>query len=110
MYTQERIKVVNMRESGEYIGRGSPLGNPFSHRMGTKAQFVVDSREQAIAQYRDWLLARIEERDPAICQELNRLAMKVLLGPLKLRCYCAPKACHGDVIKDILLHYLNGTP
>jgi len=98
------ITVVNTHHTkeGEYIGRGSPLGNPFSHMKGTKAQYIVSSREEAVAKYRDWLLKKIIEHDDSVIDELNRLLMLARQGDLKLRCFCAPKSCHGDVIKECL--------
>ncbi|PSR31594.1 MAG: hypothetical protein C7B46_16630, partial [Sulfobacillus benefaciens] len=38
-----------------YIGRPSKWGNPFSHKPGTQARFVVASRDAAIAAYREWI-------------------------------------------------------
>lgn len=99
-----KIEVVNTyhTKEGEYIGRGTPLGNPFSHMKGTKAQHIVSSREEAVAKYRDWLLKQLMEKNGEIINELNRLLMLARQGNLKLRCFCAPKSCHGDVIKEYL--------
>ena len=38
-----------------YIGRGSIWGNPYSHRRGTKAEFAVGSRAEAVEAYREYL-------------------------------------------------------
>lgn len=64
-----------------YIGRPSKWGNPFViGKDGTRAE--------VIAKYRAWLAAR-----PALVSAAKReLAGKDLL------CYCAPAACHGDVL------------
>jgi hypothetical protein len=101
-----KINVVNKHHgaSGEYIGRGSPLGNPFSSKTGTKAQVVVKDRETAVAAYRDWLNEKIRVMNRPVIEELNRLHALAKQGELNLVCFCAPKACHGDVIKDILLN------
>ena len=44
--------VVNKYKSeyDVYIGRGSPWGNPFTHIKDktTKAEFIVDTREESI--------------------------------------------------------------
>lgn len=92
------INVVNKHHGakGEYIGRGSPLGNPFP--IG---QFL--SREDVVAEYRRYIAAKIEKNDPVIVNELTRLFYIAQERPLNLVCFCAPKACHGDVIKEILL-------
>lgn len=98
------ITVVNKYHTseGEYIGRGTPLGNPFSHMTGTKAQVIVATREEAVGKYKEWLSRKIRAKDPEILAELNRLLVLARRGDLKLKCFCAPKDCHGDVIKEFL--------
>lgn len=87
---------------GECIGRGSPLGNPFTHKQGTKADFVVPTREKSIEAFREYLLTMLRENDPQIVAELDRLAAIAQQRPLNLKCFCAPQSCHGDVIKHVL--------
>lgn len=83
-------KVVNRHyeEFDVYIGRGSLLGNPFP---------IDDSkghtRKIVIAWYKIWLWERI--KDGTITLDYLRS-----LDGKRLGCYCAPKACHGDIIKD----------
>jgi len=78
-----------------YIGRGhdSQWGNPFTHIQdrSTKAQFIVKTREEAIAKYREWLLAQ-----PELMNKILDLDSKVL------GCWCKPKSCHGDVIIEVI--------
>lgn len=82
-----------------YIGRGSVLGNRWSHKHGTKAMFVVDSREQAIQCYEAWLDDMINRHDPNVCKILNEIYRRVIAGRnVYLVCYCAPQPCHGNVI------------
>jgi hypothetical protein len=65
-----------------YIGRPSIWGNPYSiGRDGT--------REQVIAKYEANLSPELKER-----------AKKELKGKI-LGCWCAPLACHGDVLARI---------
>lgn len=99
-----KITIINhyhiFTDESEYIGRGSPLGNPFTLKDHT--------REDAIAAYRVWLMEQIQEGNKEIIDELDRLAQIVISkGTLNLRCYCAPKPCHGDVIKGILMEAIN---
>jgi hypothetical protein len=99
------ITVINKYQkpnSGEYIGRGNPLGNPYSHMPETRAQFRVDNRDEAVALYEAWLNAQIRGHNWAVINELNRLLNLAKEGDLELRCFCAPKRCHGDVIKKFL--------
>ena len=93
------IIIVNKHhgKSGEYIGRGSPLGNPFV--IGKDG-----SREQVIAKYRVWLNEQIMRKNPVVLDELNRLGNKAIDEKgLALQCFCYPKPCHGEVIKEKLI-------
>ena len=96
----KRVHVRNVRESveGEYIGRagraraGSPLGNPFViGRDGDRAA--------VIAKYRTHFAAQLGRRDGVVMKDLERL-VSILRheGMLTLLCWCAPEACHGDVV------------
>lgn len=90
------INILNRRwdRGGEYIGRPSPLGNPF--RIGPDGA----TRDVVIDLYARWLDQKIQERDPAICGELERLRRIAEKGTLELSCWCAPRRCHGDEIAD----------
>lgn len=104
------ITVVNRRIykglHNFYIGRGSPLGNDYSHKEGTSALYIVDTVEEAVACYEQDLRKKIKEKDPKICNELNHLYKYYKIHKeLNLACYCKWKGhepCHGDVIKKIL--------
>lgn len=74
-----------------YVGRPSALGNPFP--MHTEAD-----RQQVVQQYRAWLRDQWRRRQPARA-ELERLLEIAKAGPLELVCWCAPRACHADVVK-----------
>ena len=79
------------RESYDvYIGRPSKWGNPFTHIADrkTNAEFVVASREEAIAAYAEWL-----QSQPDLLAALPKLRGKVL------GCWCAPLPCHGDILR-----------
>lgn len=90
-------RVVNLYKEkyDVYIGRGSPFGNPFTHKNdGTKASIVVESREEAIELYALWLVGDVEipGLEPPTKDEIKALKGKTL------GCYCKPKDCHGDVL------------
>lgn len=82
-------KVVHCKKSvyTTYIGRPSKWGNPFSHLNDSAAEFKVDTREEAIAKYAEWILTQ-----PHLMAALPELKGEIL------GCWCAPKACHGDVL------------
>ncbi|MEO8602489.1 MAG: DUF4326 domain-containing protein [bacterium] len=87
--------VVNIRTAtcDVYIGRAvprrglprSPYANPFEIAPNR-------TRDEAIALYRAWL----GERPALIAQARVELAGKVL------GCWCKPKACHGDVLVELI--------
>lgn len=70
-----------------YIGRGSKWGNPFSHKQGTKAEYVVPTRDEAVSRFEEYLLSR-----PDLLADLDEIRGK------RLGCFCKPAACHGDVL------------
>lgn len=72
-----------------YIGRPSKWGNPFSHIPG-KGECQVPTREDAVECYRRWIMTQ-----PQLLADLHELQGKVL------GCWCAPQACHGDVLADL---------
>ena len=75
-----------------YIGRPSPWGNPFTPiaNRPTCADFVVGSRDEAIAAYREWILTQ-----PHLLALLPQLRGKIL------GCWCKPQACHGGVLMEL---------
>lgn len=75
------------------------LGNPYSHMEGTKAQFKVATREEAVAAFKPWLKTQMKSDGP-VWREVKRLANIAQTEDLDLLCCCKPKACHGDVVKD----------
>jgi hypothetical protein len=71
-----------------YIGRSAGLrgkwGNPFEiGRDGT--------REEVIERYAAWIVTQ-----PTLVEALPELEGKIL------GCWCAPKACHGDVLLELV--------
>ena len=93
-----REKVVHCKKSQYqvYIGRGrnNKWGNPF--RIGQHG-----SREDVIRKYREWFL-----KQDHLLEALPELFGKVVA------CWCAPHACHGDVLveyADKLQSYLESS-
>ena len=74
-----------------YIGRPSKWGNPFSHKEGTLAKYKVDTREEAVEKYREYILD-----NPVLLDALHELKGKVL------GCWCKPLACHGDILIELI--------
>ena len=79
-------RVAHMRDKNKaagqavYIGRPSKWGNPFViGKDGT--------RDDVIRKFENWIL-----KQPELMAALHELRGKTLL------CFCAPNACHGDVL------------
>lgn len=66
-----------------YIGRPSKWGNPFV--IGQHG-----SRNQVIVKYGRWIV-----QQPHLMASLHELRGRDLV------CWCAPLACHGEVLKDL---------
>ena len=78
--------VVNTHRSKRfdvYVGRPSKWGNPF--HIGPDG-----TREDVVRLYREWL-----QRQPHLVRALPELRGKVL------GCFCAPHACHADVLAEL---------
>lgn len=74
-----------------YIGRPSKWGNPYSHKADTKAHFVVQSREEAILKFEEYVRSQ-----PEMVKDIKKELKGKVLG-----CWCAPQACHGHVLEKI---------
>ena len=94
---QEMIRVQNRKTfkgSGVYIGRPSPLGNPFLiGKDGT--------RDEVIEKYRFWLPKNLKS-DTRIRREFQSIKKLSEEGDVNLICWCAPEKCHGDIIKELI--------
>lgn len=79
-------------------GRGSKWGNPWGHKPSKIPGTVqVATREEAIERYENWLLHTRADLVAAARRELRGR---------DLSCWCAPRACHADV----LLRVANSEP
>lgn len=79
------MKKVGMLPNAVYIGRPSAYGNPYIiGKDGT--------RDEVIEKYRNYLMNNTY---------LLEKAKKELKGK-DLLCYCAPEACHGDILVEIV--------
>ena len=93
-------KVINIKRNKKYdiyIGRGacpitgeqSKWGNPYSHDPDSIAKFIVDTREEAIEKFEEYLL-----NNKFLMDSLPELMYKIL------GCWCDKRqACHGKVLK-----------
>lgn len=85
----ESVKILNkatdeLPDNYVYIGRPSKWGNPFVvGKDGTRAE--------VIRKYKEYLMS-----NESLLKDLHELEGKTLV------CWCAPRPCHGDVLRDII--------
>ena len=102
------IHIHNLRNSDKPQGlnitvkcdRSSPYGNPF------KMDGSLDSRETVCDSYHEYFHTFIKT-DPAFIKNINKLVEKAKTAEkagmqLYLACWCAPKRCHCETIKDYI--------
>ena len=78
-----------------YIGRPSKWGNPFTHIKDkeTKAEFIVSTRKESIERYYEWITTGDGKY---LLDDLHELKDKTM------GCWCKPKACHGDILVELV--------
>jgi hypothetical protein len=81
-------------ENYRYVGRGTPLGNPYI--IGENG-----TREEVISKYESYLRDKIESGDPVAIT-----ALRALSDDSALVCSCAPLPCHADVISSLWREYV----
>ena len=91
------MKVVHCKKDKYdiYIARGSKWGNPYTHIKDKKtlAKYIVNSREEAISSYRDYITIGEGKH---LLKDLPELKGKTL------GCFCSPKPCHGDILIELI--------
>lgn len=93
MTTKFKITVVHKGAvNSHYVGRPTPLGNPFWMQ-------VEYMRDQVCNQYEEWFAQQVANGEPNLMNQLNQLwELGQHQGYLKLACHCAPKRCHANTI------------
>jgi hypothetical protein len=79
----------NVPKDAVYVGRPTVWGNPY--KIGAKRPGGIMDRDDVIACYRTWIYT----------QPLYQDAVKRHLKGKDLVCWCAPKACHADILLEI---------
>lgn len=77
-----------------YVGRLTPLGNPFKvpRRASDRVRAVCKEK------YRGWLWEKVKARDRRVMNALKSIRPDSILG-----CWCTPKpSCHAEVISRCL--------
>lgn len=96
------IQICNLRHekpSKQFdiiVDRTHILGCPF--RLKSEAD-----REAVIFRYELWLNSEITKGNQRVLDELNYLSeLYTAHGELRLFCWCAPKQCHAEKIRDAI--------
>ena len=87
-----------------YIGRGSPLGNPYTHIKDkqTLAKYICDTREEAINNYEKYF-NEMYGTDKKFTDYFDEIYSHYKNGEdVYLQCFCKPLSCHGDFISKML--------
>lgn len=86
------MKVVHCQKEpyDVLIDRTTKWGNPYSHKDGTLAKYKVKTRQEAIDNYREYILSNEE-----LLNSLHEIRGKTL------GCWCKPKSCHGDILIEL---------
>lgn len=87
-----------------YIGRGSILGNPYTHdgKKSSLARLSFKTREEAIDAYKLYFNAMYEQNIEFKLTVDNIYELYKNGEDVYLQCFCKPLACHGDYIKEVL--------
>ena len=105
----KNINVVNKKtheptEYDYYIGRPSPLGNPYTHLKSSKvSKHLVATRDEAIESYESYFYDKIKSNDEEFMNALDEIiSIYKEYHQVNLVCWCYPKSCHGVYIKKWL--------
>lgn len=82
--------------SGVNVGRPSGLGNPFV--IGRDG-----GRDEVIDKYKVWLNEQLNHNCPATRMFVSLFDELCEKKELTLICWCSPRRCHAEVIRDLLL-------
>ena len=78
-----------------YCGRGSALGNPFAMKGENERDKVCDL-------YQLWFKKQVSVQTPSVVRQLIEIVEAATKGIVYLECYCAPKRCHCETIRDYI--------
>lgn len=103
------IHVVNKKfykGKCELVCRPTPLGNPYASKDSKIAKFHCDTSDEAVAEYKKYLVNEIKSGNKEILTELVRVYKLSIKGDLCLGCWCVPfNECHAEFIKKILENF-----
>lgn len=99
------IQIMNLRDSQPSepwdfrVDRGSSLGNPFPLHLHP-------DRESCIKAYYDHFIRTIIKKPDMISEIEQMLSAHQEHGIVRLYCWCVPKKCHAEIIREYLINCL----
>lgn len=110
----QQAKYMNLTKF--YIGRGSCLGNEWSHLPNSQAKHKVANVNQAVVAHRHWFLGMLADyKNPEyreIMVYIRKMYDEMMAGKdIAVVCYCLIKhgdeplqghGCHGEIISELL--------
>lgn len=103
------IIIINLHNADRYnelddyqvieVDRTSPVGNPFTMRSEEERNLVCDKYEKYFQ------LKVADKTDIAFMQYLRNIWRAHKQGPVALACWCAPKRCHAETIRNFILSF-----
>ena len=82
-------EIVNINSEYDiYVGRPNKWGNPYSHLDKSLAEYKVESVDDALKKYEEYLL-----NNKKLFDSLSELKYK------KIACWCKTKKCHAYILK-----------
>ena len=84
---------------GHYIGRPSIFQN--RHRITEK-----DTREKVIAAFRKDFFVQLQTNSELQNAVMDLIYEYTATGKLTLICWCYPEPCHGDILKEFILDFV----
>lgn len=101
MVTIHNLKTMKPTQPYDIIvDRTSVLGNPF--RMSSESE-----RQAVCEKYKTYFYQRLKNSSPAFRNALRELyKIHKEFGQLRLFCWCYPKQCHAETIKEFLEQYI----
>jgi len=100
MYKVHIVNVKTFKGPHYYVGRPSPLGNPFT--------IQEHGRTEALRRYKEWLNLQYVTNNQRVIARLHSLAKDLKnMGSITLSCWCAPQDCHATLIGKALITLIN---
>lgn len=87
-----------------YVGRPSPLGNPFAAKNSTVAAYRAQNDADAVELFRRYLWQQMNERNHSILSALDAILRAAETEKVVLLCWCVDRKgagiCHARTIKN----------